>query len=243
MKIFPIESRWDDVIDPSWIESLDATGLLRRAREGLASETELQSFVIQQQHYSRHFTRYLCALIANLHDDGDRRELTENLFEEMGLGGMGNIPHSQIYLRMMQEMGIVAGSEEPLPETRELVRLMLSSCANEDAIVGLAALCLGAEAIVPHVYSQIVTGFEAIGTPAERLEFFTLHIEGDDEHAVTLRKIIDRELARSPHKLGLLRETARQLIAARTRFFAAISERAVTGLTQSAPEVRHAAAV
>jgi hypothetical protein len=100
-----------------------------------------------------------------------------------------------------------------------LVEAMLAACANPDPMVGLGALCLGAEAIVPHVYSQILRGFLAVGIPAADLIFFKIHIEDDDAHAVTMRALIDREIARDAHRVVALREAARKIIAARTAFF------------------------
>ena len=241
MRIVELDSRWGDYLDPRWLAELDGTGFLRACRAGTVSAAELRSFVIQQQKYSQHFTRYLCALIANLTEDEDRRELTQNLFEEMGLGGLGNVPHSTLYRQMMAELDIRAEEERAFPETLALVSEMLNACRDENPLVGLAALCLGAEAIVPHVYSQIVHGFEAAGTPLEKLEFFRIHIEGDDEHAVTLRKIIDREVARDPLGLPQLQLTAARLIAARAEFFTAISRNAARIEATAVPAVAEVA--
>jgi hypothetical protein len=86
----------------------------------------------------------------------------------------------------------------------------------------LGALCLGAEAIVPHVYSQIVRGFESQGYTKEDLSFFYLHIGCDDEHALTMKSIIDREIITPIQKQALLCSAAR-VIHARARFFNSIS--------------------
>src|SRR5262249_11317014 len=111
MKIVTLDSAYGALIDASWIEELDATVFLSRCREGRASVAELHSYVRQQSYYSRHFTRYLCALLVNITDEADRVELMHNLFEEMGFGDFGNVPHSVIYQRMMKTMGVVVGDE------------------------------------------------------------------------------------------------------------------------------------
>ena len=90
-------------------------------------------------------------------------------------------------------------------------------------MVGLGALCLGAEAIVPHVYSTIISGFESVREAPENLAFFAIHIDADDAHAVTMRRIIERELARSPQGRVDLEYGAYRAIAARVAFFDAIS--------------------
>jgi hypothetical protein len=47
-------------------------------------------------------------------------------------------------------------------------------------------------------------------------------VEGDDEHAVTMRKILEREIARDPSQRAVIRSTVRRVIAARARFFEAV---------------------
>jgi hypothetical protein len=96
---------------------------------------------------------------------------------------------------------------------------MLASCRDGDPLVGLGALCLGAEAIVPHLYAQVVAGFRAAGVDDELLDFFHIHIAGDDGHAQTMKAIIDREIQDDPAKTRRLKEAARKAIFARKIFF------------------------
>lgn len=213
--------RWNAYIDPTWIESLDATPFLTACRQGTVSITDLKQFLVQQYFYSRHFTRYLCALLSNIIDEEDRRELTENLVDETGLGVVKGVPHSKLYRQMLNRFDIDPASFSANRETMSLVVTMLESCRNPNAAVGLGALCLGAEAIVPHVYSQIVTGFESQGVPKSQLDFFLIHIECDDAHAQTMKEIIDREAGGNLDKMALTCSAAR-VIAARSRFFEAL---------------------
>jgi len=110
-----------------------------------------------------------------------------------------------------------------------LVDTMLDRCRGPRAMVGLGALCLGAEAIVPEVYTAILSGFEAVREPRQNLEFFTIHIVGDDEHAVTMREIILRELAREPRRRLDLEYGAARAITAHVSFFETISQRSSAG--------------
>lgn len=215
------ENRWDDWLERGWMECLDETPFLTACREGNVTREALMKFVAQQYFYSRHFTRYLCALLSNIEDDSDRRELTENLLDETGLGKEKGVPHSVLYRQMLEKLGVDPSRHEMLPQTRELIDVMSESCRNPNSAVGLGALCLGAEAIVPHVYTQIVQGFQSRGVPKEMLEFFLLHIGCDDEHAITMRNIIERQLVTKDQK-SALRCSAARAIAARTRFFEAI---------------------
>ncbi len=232
-----ISDVWNELLPGRLLERLDETPFLSRCREGKASGAELEIFLVQQFHYSRHFTRYLCALLANMTSDADRLALTGNLFEEMGLDGLGGVPHSQIYREMLLALNLDPSQSPPFPETSALVATMFQLSSDNDPLVGLAALCLGAEAIVPHVYQQVLNGLLTAGFPESRLEFFPLHIAGDDEHALTMKRIIDRELAVAPGKLANLRRVAEQAIEARVEFFNAIT---ATRAMNREQEVRYA---
>jgi hypothetical protein len=91
-------------------------------------------------------------------------------------------------------------------------------------MVGLGALCLGAEAIVPEVYSTILNGFDAVREPRENLHFFTIPVSDDDEHARTMRNIILRELSNNSRSRYDLEYGAARAFDARVEFFEAISE-------------------
>jgi pyrroloquinoline quinone (PQQ) biosynthesis protein C len=224
MSELALDAKWNDFIDNGALAQLDGTPFLRRCRAHTATREELQEYVRQQYSYSRHFTRYLCALLANIEVESDRTELTENLLEEIGFGEDGALPHSEIYRQMMKRMGIDPQSVAPSPATQRLISQMMEACRDPNPLVGLGALCLGAEAIVPHLYSQIVEGFRGVGEPDENLEFFHIHIHCDDEHAVTMRKIIERYLTDNPREGIILRRAAIRVLQARAEFFEALSE-------------------
>ena len=213
---------WEGLLNPDWIKEMDATPFLSRCRSGQVTIAELKEYLVQQYFYSRHFTRYLCALLSNMSDEEDRQALTENLVDEAGLGEVKGIPHSRIYRSMLDSFGLEPKVSKPLPETESLVKLMLLSCRDSDGAVGLGALCIGAEAIVPHLYGQIVKGFEANGFTKEQLHFFYLHMECDDEHSATMQKIILNRFA-DEVSLTKLGTSAQNLIKARTLFFEALS--------------------
>ena len=223
MGMVAVGSHWKELLNSELLEKLDETPFLIKCREQTVTRTELHRFLQQHYFYSRNFTRFLGALLSNLVSEKDREDLSQNLFEEMGLGEVGAIPHSRIYRQMLDRMGIEVNA--PIfPSTQRFIQTMLTSCCNRDPMVGLGALCLGAEAIVPHFYSQIVEGFRGIGESLKNLEFFLIHIDGDDEHALTMKKIIERELAADPANRGKLESTARDIILARADFLDSISD-------------------
>lgn len=225
MNPIPLDPSFAPLVRAEWIDDLDRSAFLGRCRARTVSRTELATFVRQHHHYARHFTRYLFALISNLSEEADRRALMDNLCEEMGLDQPDHVSHAELYRAMMRQMSVDLGAEPVLPTTQALIDTMFDCCKSPRSMVGLGALCLGAEAIVPHVYSTILTGFDAVREPRENLSFFTLHIEADDAHAVTMRRIIERELARSPQARVDLEYGAARAIAARVEFFDALAAR------------------
>lgn len=216
-----------DSILQNCLRTLDGSLFLERCRSGEITRAELEDFLVQQFHYSRHFTRYLCALLANLANESDRTELTENLFEEMGLGDDQQIPHSRIYRDMLTALALDPTKAPAFQETQDLAETMLKLCSNEDPVVGLGALCLGAEAIVPHLYTQIRAALISAGFPRDELVFFDIHIEGDDEHAETMKAIVQRELAKDPSALKRLNSAASLIVRRRVAFFDGISMRSL----------------
>jgi hypothetical protein len=104
------------------------------------------------------------------------------------------------------------------------IETMPECCRNSRPIIGLGALCLGAEAIVPKVYSTILNGFDAVREPRENLHFFTIHVSDDDEHAHTMRNIILRELSNNSRSRHDLEYGAARALDARVEFFEGISE-------------------
>lgn len=223
-----IDKNWDPYLDKEWIRKLDETPFLTRCRDKTVTLEELRRYLSQQYFYSRNFTRFLCALLSNLTHEEDRQDLTDNLIEESGLGQDRGTPHSVLYRQMLERMGVDVSEYSMHEDTARLVEVMLESCRSANYAVGLGALCLGAEAIVPHLYSQIVIGFQAHGFTEKDLDFFYLHISCDDAHAETMKKIIDREVKDTEKKL-YVECSAKRAIAARVRFFESLSNPIAAG--------------
>jgi pyrroloquinoline-quinone synthase len=99
---------------------------------------------------------------------------------------------------------------------------MFMLCRQPRGVAGLGAMCLGAEALVPAVYARIVDGFRHRGVDSQRLEFFLLHIECDDDHAATMQEILARKAATLPSDGVTAINSGEIAVLARLRFFDAI---------------------
>jgi pyrroloquinoline-quinone synthase len=204
------------------IHRVRAHPFLERCRNGTITLNELKEFLVQQGLYSAYFTRYLCALMSNLPSSDAVLELAENLFEELGLDGGDSTPHHIIYRNMLEHFGLSIKGIAPTPSTRKLIDTMLHHCKNPNPSYGLGAICLGAEALVPVLYADIITGFTACGIAAKDIDFFRIHVECDDGHAETLRDMMVSIAADDTNQVGIMLQTGRALADARFDFFSGI---------------------
>ncbi len=188
----PSGSAWARWLKQEDIQRLTDHPLLRAFERGDTDLLTARVLLVQHYHYSRHFTRYLCALISKLSHHEDARRLMANLVEEMGLEREDRITHADLYQRTLSAVGASPTDFAPFEETRALVQAMTRYCQSEDSVEGLAALCLGAEAIVPLIYRPVIAALDALGFGDEAKEFFVLHVSEDEEHALTMLEILER---------------------------------------------------
>jgi pyrroloquinoline quinone (PQQ) biosynthesis protein C len=174
-------------------------------------------------------------MMANLPKNENVLELAENLFEELGLdGNQDSTPHYMIYKQMLESFSLSLENVTPNPETTNLINAMLTHCKNPDPAYGLGALCLGAEALVPPMYSDIIAGFGACGIPVERVDFFRIHVECDDGHAETIRDIMVGLAARDTQRMQIMVDAGEALVEARLAFFTGIEQSFAPVATESA---------
>jgi len=165
--------------------------LFEAFENGSLDQRDLQYIFSQYHLYSRSFTRFISAMMANCDNDLFRAQLSENLWDEGG-GCDPARRHSELYRRFLRDGLGVTSPEDTVFEafTEQFVREYLSFCLRNDALAGSAFLSLGTESIVPRMYGVFLTGLEHAGLEESSLEFFRIHIACDDEHAETLENIM-----------------------------------------------------
>jgi pyrroloquinoline-quinone synthase len=160
--------------------------LLRACESGSLDREAFAFLFAQYSEYSRQFTRYLCAAMANCPDDRIRARLSENLWEEGG-GTEPNRRHAEIYRHFLKS---ALGIDPQAIVAHDFAKLFalqyLDYCLRSPATASGAFLSLGTEAIVPRLYQVLRHGLVRAGIDAAHLEFFDIHIAGDDLHAATL---------------------------------------------------------
>ena len=164
--------------------------LFRAAQQGHLSFEDFQFIFSQYYLYSKNFTRYIAALMANSNNDYYRSRLSENLWEEGG-GADPNKRHAELFRKFLRDaLSINLDDIEYLDSTHYFTREYLDFCLKSHPMSGSAFLSLGTEGIVARMYLIFVEGMRKAGIDDSELEFFHIHMECDDEHAVTLEQMM-----------------------------------------------------
>ena len=196
--------------------------LLTGFAQGAFSRDDLKYIYSQYHHYSKNFTRFIAAVMANCESDLFRAQLSENLWEEGG-GCEPDRRHAQIFRNFLRRTLGVENPEaiEYEPYTRHFVREYLVQSLRSAPMAGAAFLSLGTEGIVARMYEIMVTGMLKAGVSNDELEFFHLHISCDDEHAVTLENMM-ASYADDPNWFDACVAAMNQALDLRTEFFESI---------------------
>lgn len=176
---------------------LSECDFIRSCENKTLSKKSLYLFFEQHAFYSQYFVKFLLTMMSKLDDSEEIKVLLENIHDEMGLDEGGAVPHSVLYERFIQKLGL-SKPNNALPETDALVKTMLAFCSHEDPFYGLCALCLGAEAIVPLIYSSVLKAMEAHNIQEGAGGYFGLHIGCDDEHAQIMYDMILDRVRKNP---------------------------------------------
>lgn len=192
--------------------------LLRACREGALSKEDFRFIFAQYYQYSKNFTRYLAAVMANCENDLFRAWLSENLWEEGG-GEDPEKRHAEIFRRFLRDgLSVDVENIEVLDATRTFVHEYLAYCTHAHTAGGAALLSYGTEGIVREMYEQFVMGMTAAGIDDKYLVFFHLHIACDDGHAETLEEMTVSYLT-DPDLFRTCLHGVRHALDLRLRFF------------------------
>jgi quercetin dioxygenase-like cupin family protein/pyrroloquinoline quinone (PQQ) biosynthesis protein C len=163
---------------------------IRACRAGLITRDDFKHVFGQYYRYSKNFTRYLTALMTNCESDYFRSRLSENLWEEGG-GSDPEKRHAELFRRFLSD----ALDVDPLVIRYQSLadvffHQYLDFCRNSSALAGSAFLSLGTEGVISRLYGYFCEGLLKAEIPEEQLLFFRLHMECDDEHAITLAELM-----------------------------------------------------
>ncbi len=164
--------------------------LIRACRAGLLTKEDYKIIFSQYYRYSKNFTRYLTALMTNCESDYYRSRLSENLWEEGG-GADPDKRHAELFRRFLRDaLAVDLESIQYQSFANDFFHQYLDFCRNSSALAGSAFLSLGTEGAISRLYGYFCEGLLKAGVPEEQLSFFRIHMECDDEHAITLAELM-----------------------------------------------------
>jgi len=164
--------------------------LITACRSGLLTKEDFKHIFSQYFRYSKNFTRYLAALMMNCDNDFYRSRLSENLWEEGG-GAEPDKRHAELFRRFLREaLGIEIEAIQFQSFANDFFHQYLDFCRNSSPVAGAAFLSLGTEGAIARLYGYFCDGLLQAGVEEKDLGFFRIHMECDDEHAITLAELM-----------------------------------------------------
>jgi len=156
----------------------------------------LRDFIYQYAFYSRHFDAFNDAVLSTVESPAYRSVILENIADEQGTGapGFAGLPHRSMYKQFAERVGVddaYRAANKPMVTAQVWGDLFLQKCASSIPGVGLAAISIGTEHIVPDVYEHILGLIERSSYSAiEEKYFFVLHSQCDVEHSRQLIELL-----------------------------------------------------
>lgn len=194
---------------------------LHRFAQGGHRRLQLWAFGLQHYQLVRVFTSYLEALLKSISESEVRDWIYRVLEDEYARPRSFERSHSALYRTFLRALGLTDEDwdrAEALPETRAFIHHHIELTSLRHYLVGLGAVGPGHEWAIPRMFTYLVDGLRKVGVEEKALEYFTLHIAQDLEHARLLRLALVR-YAEAPENQGRILEGSRASLDARARFW------------------------
>jgi len=175
----------------------------------------LRDYAVQYRCYGAEFPNYLQGVIDHLEVERHRDVLLENLEEEKGDPNSDDpekMPHTRLFAEFCAAAGADPGylRHNPACMTAVVWRdLFLQKCRSAQTGVGLAAIGIATEMVVPTMYRYLLQAIREHSELTERdAAFFAIHASCDDAHARALMDITmdvsDRQETREAIRFGVI---------------------------------------
>lgn len=153
----------------------------------------IKDYAHQYSFYSSWFVRYLKGVVKSMPSKRLQLELLENINEEEGDKNaieLKDRPHVEIFQHFKKSIGvdeIYIANNAPSKTALLWRNLFLQKCDSDILGVGLGAIGLATEFIVPKIYTFIANSIENHSNFSNSSSlFFRIHIDCDEGHAQTL---------------------------------------------------------
>lgn len=195
--------------------------LARFATEPLTLK-QIQTFGLQHYQLVKVFVNYMTNLLPKI-PDPDAAELFRHVFDdEFGQHTIFR-SHPALYRNFLRALGLKDedwGRVALLPETSAYIAFHLTLTREGDFLTGLGAIGPGHEFSIPLMFEDLLTGFRRNTSVTEDdLEYFTMHIIEDKDHAEIFNTLILRH-AQTEDGRRKIRGGVMQCLEARRRFWA-----------------------
>lgn len=191
--------------------------LQRFATEPL-SIGQLRAFGLQHYQLVRVFTTYMTNLIARRPDWGSSLRCV--LDDELG-GHTVFRSHVHLYRDFLKGLGLRDedwGRAELEPETKSFIDSHLALTREGDILAALGAIGPGHELSIPVMFGFLLEGLRRSTALTRELEYFSLHISQDKNHALAFDELIESN-APDAGSLARVRQGALFSLFLRSRFW------------------------
>ena len=194
---------------------------LKRFSKEPLSLNQLQLFGLQHYQLVRIFVNYMTNLLPHI-PDPDAGSLLRSVFDdEFGQHTIFR-SHPALYRNFLKALKLEDedwGRTKLLPEVSSFIQMHMDMTRDEDFRVALGAIGPGHEFSIPIMFSYLVSGFRnAKFLNEENIEYFTIHIVEDKEHAVVFNTLILRHVE-TPEGQEKVREGVMRSLEARRVFW------------------------
>lgn len=204
-----------------------ANGRLPNVKEAL------KDYAHQYSYYSDLFTKYLDEVISKLDNQEHKDTILENLEEELGDKNSNKLeerPHVEIFADFKRQLGVTDEYEEDNTPCHTAIiwrDLFLQKCQSELDGIGLGAIGVATEFIVPSIYPYFIRAIEDHTDLGKKGSlFFELHVECDDGHGDDIVRVTT-EVAQDVSKREAIRFGALSALNLRKSFWDAMLARAM----------------
>lgn len=166
------------------------------------------------------FCAYLERLLVRAPDSESKLWLAKVLVDEYGEGSEGK-DHSTLYAKFLSSSGGDAKSRHemrvPAP-AQEFIANHLEIVNTQPFLVGLGAVGPGHEWAIPKMFDSVIPGLRRAGYDEEEIQYFTLHVEQDEDHGSWLEEALAR-YATTSEAQAQIREGAMRSLEERRKFW------------------------
>jgi pyrroloquinoline-quinone synthase len=177
---------------------------------GELSNDALADYAKQYYHHVAAFPTYLSAVHARCDDQATRKQLLHNLIDEEA----GSPNHPDLWKKFAAGLGVTeteTANTRQEPETTHLINTFRHICGQGSTAEGLAAL-YAYESQIPEICVSKIDGLKkhyGMNDP-EHYQYFTVHIEADQEHSAAEREMLNAHVDEST--LPTVRAAVRQVL-------------------------------